>query len=368
MKRGQRIGAIVASIALAASFSAVLGGLNAASAASEGAEAGFGFATEVLEVGESEASARIEILRLGSPTVAATVHFETEEGGSADPGIDFQTVSGEVEIEPGARSAVVYIPILADFLGEEDETVKLSLSSPPGAPSARYDSATLKIVDDDKGIALASGVFFSSEGDGAALIAIRRLGVLEDAGSVQLQVSDLTAVSQADHGGASQTVVFEPGARSIFVSIPILDDQLTEADETIKLTLSDPSEGTILQDPSVGILTIYDNDKPQAAKRSPGRIVSARLTKSRLALAEAGLVRLLYSFHPRSEVFNYALSVRSDSGRWRLVRNQKKKGSFAGKHALTVKRLFGPKPVLRGSYRLKLSADENSKTLRFTVK
>jgi len=34
---------------------------------------------------------------------------------------------------------------------------------------------------------------------------------------------------------------------------------------------------------------------------------------------------------------------------------------------MTVKQLFGSKPISSGSYRLELSADMNSKTLRFRV-
>lgn len=38
-----------------------------------------------------------------------------------------------------------------------------------------------------------------------------------------------------------------------------------------------------------------------------------------------------------------------------------------GQVTLTVKKLFAGKPIKRGGYRLKLSADRNSKTLRFKI-
>ena len=44
-----------------------------------------------------------------------------------------------------------------------------------------------------------------------------------------------------------------------------------------------------------------------------------------------------------------------------------KSGSFK-KITLSVKKLFAGKPIKRGAYRPKLSADKNSKTLKFKVK
>ena len=48
------------------------------------------------------------------------------------------------------------------------------------------------------------------------------------------------------------------------------------------------------------------------------------------------------------------------------MKSAKKTGSFK-KYTITVKKLFADKRVKRGSYRLKLFADKNSKTLGFKV-
>jgi hypothetical protein len=50
------------------------------------------------------------------------------------------------------------------------------------------------------------------------------------------------------------------------------------------------------------------------------------------------------------------------------VKSVKKTGFYKAKYTLTVKKLFAGKPVKRGAYRLELSADKNSKTLKFKVK
>jgi len=50
------------------------------------------------------------------------------------------------------------------------------------------------------------------------------------------------------------------------------------------------------------------------------------------------------------------------------VKRVSKKGFCKVNYTLTVKRLFAGKPIKRGHYRLKLSADKNSKTLSFAVR
>ena len=45
-------------------------------------------------------------------------------------------------------------------------------------------------------------------------------------------------------------------------TIPILDDMLVEANETVNLTLSSPTGGATLGNPATAVLTIIDNDTP----------------------------------------------------------------------------------------------------------
>jgi len=94
--------------------------------------------------------------------------------------------------------------------------------------------------------------------------------------------------------------------------------------------------------------------------------VSGHLTKTSFKRSEAAKVKLLYSFSPKSKVFAYALSIKKGS-KWLTLRSVRKTGSFKGSYSMTVKQIFGSKPIKPGSYRIKLTADANSKTLAFRV-
>jgi hypothetical protein len=330
------------------------------------ADDNFSFSSDSYTVAEAAGAAEITILRSGPATGAASVHFATA-GGTATAGSDYTVVDQVFSFAAGEMSKTVQIPIVNDSIGEGDETVGLSLSTPSGGVLGAPSSATLQIIDDDRGFAFAYANFYAAESDGTAYVSIRRLGVTTGSDSVNFATADGTASAGSDYTAVSQTVTFSDGQSSRNVPIPIADDTLVEGDETILLSLSAPSAGTSLSDPNATTLTIFDNDKPPAAAAKPsGKIFSALVTKTSLGGSEAGLIKVVYSLYPKSTLFAYVLSYRSGST-WTIVRTVRKTGSFAGKYTMTVRQLFGSKPISSGSYRLKLSADKNSKTLHFRV-
>lgn len=92
--------------------------------------------------------ARIIVTRTGGSGSAATAVFSTG-GGSATAGVDYTPVTTIVRFEAGEEGRrAVSVPILADTLAEQNETVTLSLSSPACA-SLGESSAELTIFDDD---------------------------------------------------------------------------------------------------------------------------------------------------------------------------------------------------------------------------
>ena len=96
-----------------------------------------------------------------------------------------------------------------------------------------------------------------------------------------------------------------------------------------------------------------------------GKIVSARLSKTRFVVSQAAKVKLVCTFSPKSTVFAYMLRLKKGT-HWVVVKKASKIGPFTA-YKTTVKKLFAEKKITRGFYRLKLSGDRNSKTLGFTV-
>jgi len=104
-----------------------------------------------------------------------------------------------------------------------------------------------------------------------------------------------------------------------------------------------------------------------AASKAPGAgMLTAKLAAKRLAPVQASEIRLNYRFRHPSTRFSYLLQ-RKRGSRWIALRAVAHKGHFKGAHTTTVKDIFGHRAIRAGSYRLRLRADRNLVSLRFSI-
>jgi hypothetical protein len=99
------------------------------------------------------------------------------------------------------------------------------------------------------------------ESDGAAQVQVIRTGSDESPASVNFATSDGTAHAGSDYTPTSGTILFGIGERSKTVTIPILNDNAIEGDETVNLDLSN-SVGGRFGSITHAVLTILDDESP----------------------------------------------------------------------------------------------------------
>jgi hypothetical protein len=107
-----------------------------------------------------------------------------------------------------------------------------------------------------------------AEDGGIATIEVRRVGALDESVAVDYSINNGTAESGKDYTAIPGTLTFGVGVTSKTFTIDVLNDALDEVDETVLLTLSNPTNitnpgnGAKLGTASSSTLTIEDDEDP----------------------------------------------------------------------------------------------------------
>jgi glucose/arabinose dehydrogenase len=226
------------------------------------------FSNAAYSVNENAGTATVTVTRTGGTDGPVSVNYATSNG-SATAGGDYTAVSGTLTFADGETTKTFTIPILNDSLVETDETVNLVLSSPTGgATLGSPAAAALTIVSDDvppppATLQFSGATYGVSESGPTATITVTRTGGSSGAVSVNYATSNGTATAGSDYTAASGTLNLADGETSKTFTVPITNDTAVEGDETVNLTLSNPTGGATLGGQSTATLTIQDDDVAQ---------------------------------------------------------------------------------------------------------
>lgn len=241
-----------------------------AASASQGGGGGGGpaparveFSGPAFSVPENAGSVVIDIVRTGRIDVAIDVDVSTSDG-TATALQDYTPNSVTVSWAAGDGAPKTFtVDILDDGLLEGDETVILSLSNPVGARLGGQATATLTILDNDApgNLEFSAAAYQVAETLPSVTITVNRAGGIGGLVGVDYVASGGTATPGADYTPVAGTLTWPGGdATPQTFTIPISDDLVPEGDETVDLTLSNPTGGASLGTPSAAVLTILDDE------------------------------------------------------------------------------------------------------------
>jgi CARDB/Calx-beta domain/Bacterial pre-peptidase C-terminal domain/RTX calcium-binding nonapeptide repeat (4 copies) len=227
------------------------------------------FTANSFQINEDGTSvAAVTLTRSGRTLGTATVNIDLT-AGTATAGIDYNSQSFAVTFADGEVTKTVSIPVIDDTLIEPSETLTLSLSSNEVATVLGTQStALLTVFDNDVQLAFERATYTVNE-DGTSTIAIKvlRTGKITGEVGTTIVLTNGTA-SDADYINTSINVVFAAGEVEKVVTVPIINDTLIETDETINLSLTNPTNGATLGTQSTAVLTVIDNDSQLAFERA----------------------------------------------------------------------------------------------------
>ena len=220
------------------------------------------FASSSYRASESSLAAIINLTRIGSVEDEVTIDYTTADGTAEDPA-DYTQDSDTVTFASGERNKSFTVDLQDDADYEGSETVKLRLSNPTGnAVLGTQKLAVLTILDNDSPPAKFqfSASYYRVYENRDATITVTRTGTISAAMDVEYSTSDVTADEGSDYTAASGTLSFGVGERRKTFTIDIDDDAVDERNETLKITLSDPTGNSTLGTLRTVTLTILDND------------------------------------------------------------------------------------------------------------
>lgn len=112
-------------------------------------------------------------------------------------------------------------------------------------------------------ISFSQAAYSVGENGATATITVTRAGGLIYPASVNYATAHGgTATVGQDYTSTTGTLNFNAGQSTKTFTVPIANDTTDEPDETVNLSLSNPSANAVLINPSSSVLTIADNDNP----------------------------------------------------------------------------------------------------------
>ena len=188
-------------------------------------------------------------------------------GTATGSGTDYTLANGTLTINAGSTSGIITIGnIVDDSLDEVDETVIVTLSSPVNANLGNDIVHTYTINDNENAPSIGFEISGSSNDESVSsqLISVNLSSISSKKITINYSVAGTATGSGADYTLADGMLTISPGEITGTITITdIVDDLLDEANETVIITLSSPSNATLGTN-VVHTYTINDNDNVPA--------------------------------------------------------------------------------------------------------
>ncbi|MBD2100137.1 Calx-beta domain-containing protein [Leptolyngbya sp. FACHB-261] len=217
--------------------------------------------------------------------------------GTAQPGADYQPLSGSVTIAKGQTQTKVLVNPIDDPLIEATETVIATLQPGTGYQMGSNSTATVTIADNDLPAAtiVASDPSSAEPADTGEFIISFDQPALKDL-SVNYLVGG-TAEPGVDYQPLAGSVTLAQGQTQAKIVVSPIDDRLIEGPETVILTLQ-PGSGYQVGTAASATVTIWDNDAPVVTVigTDPGAAEPADTGEFAINLDQAALTDLTISY------------------------------------------------------------------------
>ena len=219
--------------------------------------------TNNLSVLESTGNVVLNVSRTVGSKGAISVSYTTN-AGTATAGSDYTTTNGTLSwADADVADKTITVPVLDDTAAEGNEAFTVTLSAPTGgAVIGSNGTATITIrANDTPGtLAFTAATLTVAETVGNAVLNVSRSPGAAGAVSVQYSAASGTATSGSDFTATNGTLNWADGDfANKTISVPITADTSTEGDETLSVSIFNPTGNASIDTPSTATITISAN-------------------------------------------------------------------------------------------------------------
>jgi polyhydroxybutyrate depolymerase len=245
-------------------------------------DVGVQFQLSATSVAEDAGAVLIGVVRGDDAPLPVTVDVATSDL-TATSGLDYVGLTNTLAFEPTERLKFFSVPILNHSLRQPNKSFRLTLSHPTNATLGGTTTTTVTILDQDPGFQFASASYAVAEDAGAALISVVRGSDENFPGTVDYATADGTATNGLDYTATQGILTFAPGEKVKLIPVPILNDGVKEASKTFRISLSNPTGGSLLGARTNTTASIQDND-PGLGFELPSYSVCEQATAGEITL------------------------------------------------------------------------------------
>jgi CSLREA domain-containing protein len=210
----------------------------------------------VIEGNSGTSTATLTVSLTNPSSSLVTVDWATN-GNTASSGSDFTSGNGTITFTPGQTSQTITVTINGDTSVEGNENFFVNLANPANGTIADAQ-ATVTIADDDGTPSLTISNVAVDESAGTAVVTVLLAPSSAQTVTVNASTSPGTATAGADYTTTNSVLTFAAGETTKTITIPIVDDLLSEGAETFSVTLNTPVNAAIAN--GTATVTIVDND------------------------------------------------------------------------------------------------------------
>ncbi|MBD2141966.1 endo-1,3-1,4-beta-glycanase ExsH [Anabaena sp. FACHB-1250] len=203
-----------------------------------------------------------------------TVDYQTSDVDTV-AGTDYVIKNGLITFNPGETIQPLIVIVNGDTLVEDNETFKVNLSNPVNA-TIGVGVGTGTINNDDVPTLTVNNLTVVEGVDNNAIMTFTLSTPSNQGVSVNYSTTAGTATANSDYTPVSGTLTIPAGATTATLSIPIVNDNFNEPNETFNLALSNPVGAVVVN--ASPVITITDTIESSTTFILPAGVENLTLT------------------------------------------------------------------------------------------